>query len=511
MTQRRLKYRATQRELAPKKQSLLLGKIRETGDGRVARTEGEGNRSDAHRQPLKGPQRQRTAGALDTVLRSLQKLVELEKRITSLERSNVYDEFRASKRGGAASAASAASVAMDLSVQPSRKRRAPTCVGSDAAPRPREPGKPAAPRPREPGKPAAGARTRRLSFSKQKTDATADAPSQVYYSVRVRRKEETQAASSKPQNMRDKWNQGVRNVVTQRPKAGVTARSRQRPSTFLTQLPDIHNKARTVERRPAGWGCCGSAVSGGKSGGGFRGAGVEKKRLEAKRKAARDRAKTLRTARQDQVISEWIQRKKAALVSDARYRTPSVRSKSAMACAIDARTRNRVGGVSTSRAVPNAHLQEFRVIRAGYAKRTERLRRDLSRSKQAAREKLTFLAGTRTTERPRPTPPAPTFARRPKTYRSRLDASARDVKPKMMNDRFQRLRRAHQGGACAVGGTGLRAARARQHEIVSSAANDSAINRGWSQPKNATGMLPTVRGLGYRRAVGGMSMRTGRQ
>eukprot|EP00903_Cladosiphon_okamuranus_P014443 g13400.t1 len=109
---RRVKYRAAQKQLEMEKQRLLLGKLHgiESNGPASARTDprdGAGNGTGAGAAGKTGPGQEgrKSVGTLDTVLGSLDKLVELEKRISSLEKSNVYDDFRATKQGGAGAAA----------------------------------------------------------------------------------------------------------------------------------------------------------------------------------------------------------------------------------------------------------------------------------------------------------------------------------------------------------------------------------------------------------------------
>ena len=165
MKARRIKYRAAQHQLEIEKQQLLVGKLQGECGGRNSSTPGEpgGGGSRATNQ---SPQDQdhgvpKTVGALDTVLGSLDKLVELEKRISSLEKSNVYDDFRATtKQRGTFPAADKPSHASDSTSTGRRRPSGPARGGVGAFPRRRGI-----------ARPGAGEKNRRLSFSKQKTEA----------------------------------------------------------------------------------------------------------------------------------------------------------------------------------------------------------------------------------------------------------------------------------------------------------------------------------------------------
>lgn len=485
MKARGARYRATYQDLAAEKRQLLLGKMPEVNGGRVATSERQGNTSDAGSQKRSPrPQRHKTVGALDTVLGSLNKLVELEKRISSLERSNMYDQVRASKQVDVES----------LAGDPSTRTR--TTLKSS--------GNQGAAQRRGRARPVPGARIHRLSFSKQRLEATADAPSGICYSVHVRPEAAKTTTSSSRRTERCKGKAGVGRKL----KTGVAAnpRSTRDASTFLTQLPDIHRQA----ARPNG-------RSGGRSGGGsdknvgFRSAIMEKRRLETKRKIARERAEALRIARQDRIISEWLQRKKAATGRGARHCTSSVRSRPIVSCATDQQTITRKGGASNA---SNPHLQEFRQIRAHYARRTERLRRDLARDRQRGSERPAFVAGTRTiaVSRPNPAPPVSLLLRRSlKPSRSWLDGVAQGTNTALINERCRRPRRARQRVDYAVGGRGMGPARAQQQESSRFGATADGKKSERKQSQGAPGLLPTVRGTGFHHAViGGIKGRTGR-
>lgn len=478
MKEKRNKYRAAQKQLEMEKQELLLGKL-STGDEDPALAPTEPRPlqgvtgTTGNGQPGAGKGAPKAVGALDTVLGSLDKLVELEKRITSLEKSNVYDNFRATKHGSTESTIQHPS-------QPVRKRKD---VGINSTHRRRQP--------------AEGQKNRRLSFSKQKTEATVEGPSQVYYSVRVRRRAGSTARESAGQRRRTggaaKNSARTGNAVAAR---APSARTRAGASTFLTQLPDVHRHTK------AGVGCP-------RGGEGFRSAIATKKRLEAKRRMAGDRAEAVRIARQDRIIREWMQSKKAAAVTGARQRKSSVLSTAA------GRSMPRAGGgggggTASSRAAPNAHLQEFRDIRAQYAKRTEKLRRDLSR-RQRGPERAAFLTGTRTVAvaRPKPVPAAsaaapsrPARLSRPRPGLARSRGVRRHGDVTEANNRGGGARRVGSGAGLAVGGTGLRAARARRQVDSDLGVDTRRMREDGSRTCRAVPVLPRVGGVG-RRPVGG--------
>lgn len=466
MKARVARYRATYQDLAVEKQQLLLGKIPKVNDGRVATSERQENTSDAGSQK-RSPrlQRQKTVGAMDTVLGSLNKLVELEKRISSLERSNMYDQVRASKYVDVESLAGDPSTRTRRTLGNSRNQGAAQRRGR--------------------GRPIVGGRTHRLSFSKQKLEATADTPSQICYSVHVRREAaETTESSSRRTERKAR--------VGRKLDTGVEAneRSTRDTSTFLTQLPDIHRQVTRPDGR-----------SGDRSNKkvGFRSAIMEKRRLETKRKIARERAEALRISRQNRIISEWLQHKKAATGPGARHCSSSVRSKPLASCAKDQQKINRKVSIA------NSHLQEFRQIRAHYARRTERLRRDLATNRQTGSERPVFVTGTRTTvvSRPNPAPPVSLLLRRSlKPSRSRLDSMAQRVNSTSINERCRRPQRTLQRVDYASGGRNLGAGRAQQQQSSRFRADDGkkSVRK---QSQCAPLLLPTVQGTGFHRAVGG--------
>lgn len=482
MRARGARYRAIYQDLVVEKQQLLLGKIPEVNGGRVATSERKENTPDGDSQKQSPrPQRQKTVGAMDTVLGSLNKLVELEKRISSLERSNMYDQVRASKQ------VDVESLAGDPSTRTRRTLRNSGNLG--AAQR------------RGRGRPVVGGRTHRLSFSKQRLEATADAPSRICYSVHVRREATETTASSSRRTERCNVKAGVgRQLET---GVAANARSTRDASTFLTQLPDIHRQATRPDGR-----------SGDRSrkNVGFRSAIMEKRRLETKRKIARERAEALRIARQNRIINEWLQHKKTATGPGARHCTSSVRSRPIASWATDQRTITLKGGASNAL---NPHLQEFRQIRAHYARRTERLRRDLARDRQTGSERPVFVAGTRTTvvSGPNPAPPVSLLFRRSlKPSRSRLDSVAQGTNSTMINERCRRPRRRLQRVDYAVGGRCVGAGRAQQQESSRFGADADRKKSERKQSQCAPRLLPTVRGTGFHRAdVGGIKGRTGRR
>lgn len=511
----RIKYRAAQHQLEIEKQQLLVGKLQGEDGGRaMSSTPGEPG-AGGHRATNQSPQEQeqgapKTVGALDTVLGSLDKLVELEKRISSLEKSNVYDDFRATtKQRGTFPAADKPPHPSNSTSTGRRRPSGPAGVGGGAFPRRRGV-----------ARPGAGEKTRRLSFSKQKTEATVDGPSQVYYSVRVRRKAGSISDAGAARRGRASASSGSRSGTGQRVETGApSVRARGGgASTFLTQLPDVHRDA-TATVAAAGAGRSGGA-------GRFRSAISENKRVEAKRKIAGDRAEALRIARQDRIIREWMHRKKAAAATGNRQRKSSVLSGSGRA-SVRARvpggqTSSRVGGGGSVRGGANAHLQEFRDIRAHYAKRTEKLRRDLSNRRKGP-EGRTVLAGTRTNAiaRPRPVPPAafvapsrPVRMSRPKPGLERR----RDVrrvaavgvgvgrgKDSAAEERGARLRRPRQGVGMAARGTGMRAARVGRQEAASfgSIRTKRMKDNNRSTQQRAVFALPRVQAVGGRSSGGG--------
>lgn len=504
MKARRVKYRAAQKQLELEKQQLLLGKLHGGGSsGPTSARRDPRNGAGAGTGGKPGPEQggTKTRGALDTVLGSLDKLVELEKRISSLENSNVYDDFRATKQGGAESTTE------DLSRSMGRRRSSSRATGGAASRRRNSA-----------GRPAVGSRNRRLSFSKQATEATIDTPSQTYYSVRVRRKPGSTAEDGAPLKRRSGGDVDNESGVAQRTRVGLSrSRARGGASTFLTQLPDVHRNPRAVEHQGGG--------------GGFRSAVREKKRVEARRKMARDRAEAERIARQDRIIREWMQRKRAAAATGSRQRKSSVLRSGGVPVPGGRTRRGAGGGGCTSSGARDMHLQEFRDIRAQYAKRTERLRRDLSRGQKGVAGG-SFLAGTRTVAvaRPRATraaslaPPRPSSMCRPNPSlqrgreESRTSAGTmRCGQTRTLGGRGVRIRRAGQGARLAVGGTGLRAARARRQGPESVGSYHSRRRDGSRTQRSTpavTVLLPTVSGArragsGRGQTGGGSTVRVG--
>lgn len=438
MKDRRAKYRAAQKQLQAQKER-LLGKLQSRDK---ESTPAQSGRPLMHDQPGigegtpvgaaggQGKGSQQTLGALGMVLGSLDKLVELETRITSLEKSNVYDNFRATKPRGAET-----STDRHVSRSGRSRRRCPVpgLVTSGASASSRIP---------RGGGAGGRARRNRLSFSKQMTEATVEAPSQVYYAVRV----SNHRAGSTSVDSTSRRGRPVgrgRTGGAFRPWAGV-ATTRGAASTFLTQLPDVHRRAQATGGR-AVWG-----ASGGRGGvaAGFRSAVADQKHLEANRRIAGARAEALRIARQDRIIREWMQRKKAAAATANRQRRSSVLSRGTGSFTVAGRRTARAvagsaGGATGSQA--NTHLQEFCDIRAEYAKRTERLRRDMSHRRRGS-ESTAFMAGTRT----------PSIARRRARVSATAIASAIPVRPARMSRVGPGVGRGREPWAASVAGAFLR-------------------------------------------------------
>eukprot|EP00752_Nemacystus_decipiens_P006095 g5501.t1 len=242
MKARRVKYRAAQKQLELEKQQLLLGKLHGTGSGgpasartdprtraRIEAGTGAGGKTGS------GEGGHKAVGALDTVLGSLDKLVELEKRITSLEKSNVYDDFRTKKQGGAGA------VAKDETLSVGRRKNASRAAGG-----------PVSNRRSNAGRPGIGPRNRGLSFSKQTTEATIDAPSKTYYSVRVRQKPRFTADNSMCTKRRSGRSVSNARVVRQSTSAAQrAAASRFVPTTTGTRSGSVLGYADGLRRPPA--------------------------------------------------------------------------------------------------------------------------------------------------------------------------------------------------------------------------------------------------------------------
>lgn len=499
MKKRRAKYRAAHKDLGVEKERLQLGKFQPKDEPISAQLrtrlgqDRTGGQNDKVGEVSSGFQQgsQQTVGPLNTVLGSLDKLVELEKRITSLEKSNIYDDFRATKQAGGEPVREHA--------QHSAGRRSSgggrVAVGDNPALFRTSRGK----------RNTSEARRGRLSFSKQRTEATTDTPSQVYYAVRVRNHGVGSTSSQRTLRRSRPFGQGV-GIGGMRPRAvgAPSGRARGARSTFLTQLPEVHCRSRAASARAPGGGASADE--------GFRSAVAEKKRLEAKRKIDGNRAEAARIARQDSIIREWLQRKKAAAAAGQRQRKSSVLSGAGSTIAGGVSRRTRSPGLVAPRRVTNTHLQEFRDIRAQYAKRTEKLRRDLSYRRRGP-ELAPFVTGTRTPSIARPgaidltaastTPARPTVLPRPRGGIMRgpgVRGRAAAVGYRL------RARGARRGVGVAVGGIGLRAARARGSRNVSGGGSSSTYVSGsrrrdgsWRQREREK--LPRVSGVG-RRAVG---------
>lgn len=499
MKARKAKYRSAQKQLELEREQLLLGKLHNE-DADPASTssttnlaQGSTGRGESA-AVASGPGTQQTVGALNTVLGSLDKLVELEKRITSLEKSNVYDDFRFTKQGGTKSRAENASNSGGRRTV-FRGRTTPDArISNNRGP--------------------AGGSTRRsrLSFSKQRTEATVEAPSQVYYSVRVNRRGRSRLPDTTSRRCGPGEVRRAGGVTGARPVEGPNARTRGAASTFLTQLPDAHQRPRGVAIRGTR----------GVGGVGFRSAVAEKKRVEAKRRIAGERAEVTRIARQDRIVREWMQRKKAMAATGTRRQTSSVLSGSVAISAASGRLRPRAGGAEFApRRAKNLHLQEFRDIRAQYSKRTEKLRRDYSnRQRRGSEATAGFTVGTRTTfvARPRPAPAPSVGSSRPaRISRSRVTpvrgggaraieaASSRRPDATSIKNKTRLWRGRDGTGGMAVGGTGLRAVRARRQQGLraTGAAGFAARNKdSGTWPRRVVGVLPHVDRTG-RRPVGG--------
>ncbi|CAM9490323.1 unnamed protein product, partial [Scytosiphon promiscuus] len=441
---RRVTYRAAQKELELDKQQLLLGKLHATGtyattSARMDTQEGPGARPwlEARCKPGQRQLAPEKAGTINTVLGSLDKLVQLERRISSLEKSNVYDDFRATTKGAAASDTDHVPRSVER-----HKVRARGCEGSR--------------RRSSVGRQTGGPKSRRLSFSKNTTEATIGKPGFRSYSVRVRRKPGLATGGSAPlrrrsrgvmHNDRRSGEQNLRVGMSTSPATGCV-------STFLTQLPDVHRHPKPAKGRQTGGGSVRTAIR-------------EKKHLEAKRKVAAHRAEAVRIARQDRIICEWMNRaKKAAEAIEVRSGSlSSVRRPGGVPAA--GRQRRR------STATKNVHLQEFRDIRARYAKRTDILRRDLSRGLQGPEGRA--LAGTKTIAVACQRAPVASYSSRSRPGKSLCTFSnlQRGTRAGVSRSLGHKARRSHArtsegmrgsdrraGQGLVVGGTGLRAARA---------------------------------------------------
>lgn len=509
---RKAKYRAAQEKLKLEKIRLLQGKLQpedeepesaylsaRAGQGQIEAGAG-GAGDDAKGGVQKTPHQ--TIGALNTVLGSLDKLVELEQRITSLEKSNVYDDFRATKQAGVEPTAP--------NVHHTERRRPSGDRGAGSG------GASTSSRTSRGGEDVRGvARRRRLSFSKQRTEATVEAPSQVYYAVRVRNRggpASTPGGVGTSKRSRPGAAQTMTGVMR-----GRTASNRGGggAGTFLTQLPDVHRRVRAMGSRNIDRG-------GGGAGVGFRSAIAEKKRREAKRKIAGHKAETARIARQDGIIREWLQRKKAAAATGNRLRKSSVCSGTGSgSVAIGRRTRPPPVVAAPRHRTNNPHLQEFRDIRAQYAKRTDKLRRDLSHRRRGS-QSAKFAAGTRTpfVARPREIGPTITGGRmtRPTAIsgpQRRGPASAVAAEPSSLRPVNQsrainsrpRVCRVRGETGLAVGGMGLaRAGRqqgSRTRRDVPGLSGSRRSNVSWRQ-RESSGALPRVGRVGRvsRRGVG---------
>ncbi|CAN0056491.1 unnamed protein product [Hapterophycus canaliculatus] len=197
-----------------------------------------------------------------------------------------------------------------------------------------------------------------------------------------------------------------------------------------------------------------------------------------------------------------MKRKKAAAATGYRPSNPSSVSRLGGIPAVGRQKRR-----SASRGAKNEHLQEFRDIRASYAKRTENLRRDLSCRLCGSGGRA--LAGTRTIAIARRRVPAASFSAcsqpgkssstNPSMQRGARVPQCSGGKMRRGHTRMTEGRRANgrrAGQGLVVGGAGLRAARGRRQEHASFGAR-SARRRdiSFSLPRRtaAVAVLPMLR------------------
>jgi hypothetical protein len=331
MRSRRAEFRTVQQQLEREKHALLQGRLAGASAADTA-AETQQQQQDAGAAAAAVS----VSGALNTVLGSLSKLMELEKRISNLESNNAYDEQYPAAGGSSnnQNASQAASVTNSSSAG------------------------------------AAGAA--RLSFTKRRTEASLTQPSKEYYAVQQHRQRQQQQQSS----TRSSYNSGLRSAAT-------TGRRLQRPAQNkrVTGAASVRSGSRTVGARSVyqqqqrrGSGTFMTSVPEARRT--HSSAIVEKRRVEARRKAAREQAESVRITRQDKIISEWVQQRRARA---------STNSSSSGAAAMPAAVRAK-----RARTGNNPHLEQFQDIRAEYTKRKEALLRGMSSGNAAAR-------GTRTT------------------------------------------------------------------------------------------------------------------
>ncbi|CAM9692891.1 unnamed protein product, partial [Choristocarpus tenellus] len=342
MQARRAKYRSALKELEVEREQLFIGKVLEPQNrSQEDKVKGEGqkhyttNGSGAQHRAMEGQGMggERTVGALNTVLGSLNKLVDLEKRITLLERSNVYDDFCSSK-----------------GKSKPRGKEGTECVEMDTTQ--------AATNRVTSGASRSG--HGRLSFSKQKVEASIKGPSRYYYAVHLNRQGRGGGRNCSGSAVS---RTGVAQLNGRRGRNNSLARGQVSGApSLLTSLPDVRGRSNRSGIGGGGRGNEGSS---------FRSAKMEKRRREAKKKIAGEKAEAQRIARQDRIIREWMQRKRSAAASSV-----------------------RCGGVGDSQRLPLAgrkippgvrrvsnsnRLEEFHSIRAQYSRRKEVLRKDLNR------------------------------------------------------------------------------------------------------------------------------------
>jgi hypothetical protein len=334
MRSRRAEFRTVQQQLEREKHELLQGRLTGTSAADTT-TETQQQQQDAGAAAAAVS----VSGALNTVLGSLSKLMELEKRISNLESNNAYDEQYLAAGGSSnnQNASQAASVTNSSSAS------------------------------------AAGAR---LSFTKRRTEASLTQPSKEYYAVQQHRQRQQQQHSS----TRSSYNSGLRSAAT-------TGRRLQRPAQNrrVTGAASVRSGSRTVGARSVyqqqqqqqrrGSGTFMTSVPEARRT--HSSAIVEKRRVEARRKAAREQAESVRITRQDKIISEWVQQRRV------RASTSSSNSGAAAMPASVRAKRARIGN--------NPLLEQFQDIRAEYTKRKEALLRGVSSGNAAA------ARGTRTT------------------------------------------------------------------------------------------------------------------
>lgn len=477
---RRAQYRLARKQLDVERGQLLQGKIsHDTGHGAAPGPSGDPpSRGCSGRQGVgaggastEGKPRPHNRGAMSTVLGSLEKLVELEKRVSCLERSNVYGNYCADLERGAGSAQ------RDAIDPRALRRKAPGAASSV-----RGGGAPPGSLP-FPGKPSGRADMRRscLSFSKQRTDAMAGVPSQVFYSVRVNRGAPMpHFAEGGPRRSRPGEPRRSSAFPRTRVEKANSARARGARPTFLTNLPDVHRKPweRTKDESRGRGIAAGARRPGGC---GFQSTAAERKRPQAKQGLARGRAEAARIERQDRIIREWIQHKRTAAAAAAtatdngdathgrrRSKVPGSRATPG----VERRVKPRPGRTEAPRRLSNAHLQEFRDIRDQYCRRTERLRRDLSRRNRGPGIAAGH-GGTRTTSlaRPRLLPSSSTSTSRGARGLHNQRGIERGGGPReawgvsqgcpggKIQRRGTRGTVGRQGEALVVGGTGLGAAK----------------------------------------------------